>query len=108
METMTGDTIKALDQAIEAGDAPHFNEAYARLTVGCNGCHAALNHAYVVIKEPDQSAFLNQDFRRDRAPTIDSEFFPALLKRAGSFACLPGSPIGEVLARKCGIQGYFL
>jgi hypothetical protein len=62
METMTGDTIKALDQAIEAGDAPHFNEAYARLTVGCNGCHAALNHAYIVIKEPDQSAFLNPGF----------------------------------------------
>jgi hypothetical protein len=69
MEAMTGDAIKALDQAIQAGDAPRFTEAYARLTDGCNGCHTALNHAFVVIKEPDQSAFLNQDFRlRNKAP----------------------------------------
>jgi hypothetical protein len=63
MESMTGDAIKALDEAIQAGDARQFSQAYSRLTDGCNGCHAALNHAYVVIKVPDQSAFLNQDFR---------------------------------------------
>jgi hypothetical protein len=63
MESMTGDAIKALDEAIQAGDASQFSQAYARLTDGCNSCHAALNHAFVVIKVPDQSAFLNQDFR---------------------------------------------
>lgn len=63
MESMTGDAIKALDEAIEAKDAGQFTQAYARLTAGCNGCHAALNHAFVVIKVPDQSAFLNQEFR---------------------------------------------
>ena len=30
---------------------------------GCNSCHEALNHAYVVIKAPDQAFFANQDFR---------------------------------------------
>lgn len=63
VEGMTGDAIKALDQAIGASDARGFTDAYARLTAGCNGCHAALGHAYVVIQVPDQSAFLNQDFR---------------------------------------------
>jgi hypothetical protein len=69
MESMTGDAIKALDEAIQAGDARQFTQAYSRLTDGCNGCHTALNHAYVVIKVPDQSAFLNQDFRIPAKPT---------------------------------------
>jgi hypothetical protein len=68
MEAMTGNAIKALDHAIEAGDARDFDEAYALLTDGCNGCRTALNHALVVIKESDQSAFLNQDFRRNKTP----------------------------------------
>jgi hypothetical protein len=63
VESMTGDAIKALDQAIGVGDAHGFTEAYSRLTVGCNGCHATLGQAYVVIQVPDQSAFPNQDFR---------------------------------------------
>jgi hypothetical protein len=63
VEAMTGDAIKALDQAIAVGDSLGFTEAYSRLTAGCNSCHAALDHAYVVINAPDQSAFLNQDFR---------------------------------------------
>lgn len=63
MESMTGEPIKALDQAIQAGDLRQFTEAYGRLTDGCNACHTALNHAFVVIKVPDQSAFANQDFR---------------------------------------------
>jgi hypothetical protein len=63
VESMTGDAIKALDQAIGVGDARGFTEAYSRLTAGCNGCHAALGQAYVVIQVPVQSAFPNQDFR---------------------------------------------
>ena len=63
MESMTGDAIKALDEAIQAADAGRFTQGFSRLTDGCNACHGALGHAYVVIKVPDQSAFLNQDFR---------------------------------------------
>ncbi len=63
MESMTGEAVRALDEAIQAGDARQFAQAYSRLTNGCNSCHTALNHAYVVIKVPDQSAFQNQDFR---------------------------------------------
>jgi hypothetical protein len=63
MEATTGEPIKAIEQAVQARDLHQFNEAYARLTEGCNSCHAALNHDYIVIKAPDQSFFANQDFR---------------------------------------------
>jgi hypothetical protein len=63
MESMTGEPIKAIDQAIQAKDSREFADAYSRLTDGCNACHTALNHPFVVIKVPDQSAFANQEFR---------------------------------------------
>ena len=55
---------RILELAIEARDLGKFNAAYARLTEGCNSCHAALNHEFIVIKEPDRSLFGNQDFRQ--------------------------------------------
>jgi hypothetical protein len=61
MEAMTGGPLEALDQAIKANDAQKFTEAYARLTAGCNACHAALGQP-VVIKIPDASVFPDQDF----------------------------------------------
>jgi hypothetical protein len=64
MEATTGEPIKAIELAIEARDIGKFNAAYARLIEGCNSCHAALNHAFIVIKEPDRSLFGNQDFRQ--------------------------------------------
>jgi hypothetical protein len=63
MEATTGEPIKAVEAAIEARDLGKFNAAYARLTEGCNSCHAALTHEFIVIKEPDRSLFGNQDFR---------------------------------------------
>jgi hypothetical protein len=63
IEGSTGDSIRGLEQAIKAHNMRQFSDAYDKLTQGCNGCHAATNHAFVVIKAPDQSSFLNQDFR---------------------------------------------
>jgi hypothetical protein len=62
MEATTGEPIKAVEQAIETRNLAQFNAAYARLTEGCNSCHAALNHEFIVIKEPDRSYFANQEF----------------------------------------------
>ena len=42
MESMTSDAIKALDEAIQAGEARQFAQAYARLTTGCNGGHTIM------------------------------------------------------------------
>jgi hypothetical protein len=63
VDTMTGEPIKALDQAIQAKDAHEFVQAFDRLTAGCNACHTALGHAFIVIQPPDRSYFANQVFR---------------------------------------------
>jgi hypothetical protein len=54
--------MDAVDAAIKAQDPQKFAAAYAQLTAGCNACHAAADHPYVVIKTPDMSEFPNQDF----------------------------------------------
>lgn len=54
--------MNAVDAAIKAQDAKKFTAAYAQLTAGCNACHTAVEHPFIVIKTPDVSAFPNQDF----------------------------------------------
>lgn len=52
-----------LDAAIKAKDGAKFDAAYANVTVQCNTCHAALEHAYVVIRAPQASPYADQDFK---------------------------------------------
>jgi len=66
MEAMTGEAIRSLEAAVQVGDSGQFAQAYDRLTAGCNTCHTALGHGYVVIQAPDQSNFANQVFRAVR------------------------------------------
>ena len=54
--------INAVETAIQSRDAKAFAASYAELTAGCNACHAAADHPFVVIKAPDASAFPDQDF----------------------------------------------
>lgn len=54
--------IRQTGDAIKAKDAAKFEAAYAQLTDGCNKCHVALDHPFVVIKRPEQPAFPNQEF----------------------------------------------
>src|SRR4051812_19957201 len=59
--------IALLDFAIKAGEPRQFGEGYAKLTAGCNACHATTDHPFVVIKAPENSAaFPNQDFAPKR------------------------------------------
>jgi hypothetical protein len=58
----TDEPARDLRAAIRAHDNQQFAAAYGRLTDGCNACHSSLDHPFVVIKTPDQSAFPNQDF----------------------------------------------
>jgi len=51
-----------LDYAIKLKFRRQFDEAYDSLTKGCNACHATTDHAFVVIKVPEASAFPDQDF----------------------------------------------
>ncbi len=54
--------LDAVGAAIKAQDPQKFALAYAQLTAGCNACHNAADHPYVVIEVPDVSEFPNQDF----------------------------------------------
>jgi hypothetical protein len=54
--------LNALQDAIRLQDPQKFAIAYGQLTQGCNACHAALFHPFVVIKAPDAAAFPNQKF----------------------------------------------
>lgn len=58
--------LGAVATAIKQRDPEKFAAAYDQLTQGCNGCHATLDHPFVVIKTPDASAFANQDFNAQR------------------------------------------
>jgi hypothetical protein len=58
--------ITLVDFAIKLSEPRQFDEGYARLTAGCNACHATTDHPFVVIKAPETSAFPNQDFEPKR------------------------------------------
>ncbi len=58
--------MNALDAAIKEQDVKKFADAYAQLTAGCNACHSAVEHPFVVIKVPDASAFPDQEFGAHR------------------------------------------
>jgi hypothetical protein len=61
-----GQPMAAVEDAIRQRDPRKFAAAYDQLTQGCNACHAAVEHPFVVIKPPDASAFPNQDFSTRR------------------------------------------
>ena len=63
IQSMTGDAMKDLGDAIDGKNAKLFAQAYGDLTDGCNSCHTALNQGFVVIKPPEASAFPNQEFK---------------------------------------------
>ena len=63
IESMTGEPMHELEGAIQAKDEKKFEAAYDGLTDGCNSCHAAVNHGFIVIKPPEASAFPNQEFK---------------------------------------------
>ena len=59
--------LAVLDFAIKAQEPRQFGEGYAKLTAGCNACHATTDHPFVVIKAPESgAAFPNQDFAPKR------------------------------------------
>ena len=62
VEAALNQAMTAVDTAIKQKDPAKFVAAYDQLTQGCNACHAAADHPFVVIKTPDASAFPNQDF----------------------------------------------
>ena len=54
-------SMDKLDAAIKAKDGKAFDAAYRSVTASCNNCHAGLDHAYIVIREPSVSPYADQN-----------------------------------------------
>jgi len=62
VDNAVGAPIAALEKAIESKNKDSFMRAFDQLTAGCNSCHRALDHAFIVIQRPEASPFGNQSF----------------------------------------------
>ncbi len=62
-ESVVREPMKAVEDAIKAGDSARFAAAYGTLTAACNTCHQSTERGFVVIQAPVGSPFPDQDFR---------------------------------------------
>ncbi len=58
----TSSPLQALDAAIDSKDSGKFESAFDSLTKGCNACHRAAGHGFIVITRPAAPPYANQDF----------------------------------------------
>jgi len=63
VETMIRDPLYDLGQAIKEKNEGKYAVAYGKLTDACNACHQAARRPFVVIQEPKDNMFPDQDFR---------------------------------------------
>jgi hypothetical protein len=52
MPAMTDPALTQLQEAIDAHDKAKFEAGYDALSAGCNACHAAADHGFLVIQRP--------------------------------------------------------
>jgi len=62
VETIIRQPLYDLTQAVKDKNESKYATAYAQLTDACNACHQAAKRGFVVIQEPKESMFPNQDF----------------------------------------------
>jgi hypothetical protein len=63
VETIARDPLFELDNAIKNRNGAEFAKAYDHLTDACNACHQAALQTPVVIQDPKEAMFPDQDFR---------------------------------------------
>jgi len=63
VETIAREPLFQLDFAIKNKDEGKFAEYFGHLTEACNTCHQAALQTPVVIQDPKESTFPDQDFR---------------------------------------------
>jgi hypothetical protein len=63
VETIVRDPLFDLDIAIKDKNEAKFAEGYGHLTDACNACHEAALKTPVVIQDPKEAMFPDQDFR---------------------------------------------
>jgi hypothetical protein len=62
VEEHVGAPLAALQKTIDAKDSAAFTTAFDNLSAGCNACHHALDHAFIVIGRPTLLPYSNQNF----------------------------------------------
>jgi hypothetical protein len=73
-ETLGGDLVKqhvdaplaALQKAVDGKNSTAFATAFDSLSAGCNACHHALDHAFIVIGRPTVLPYSDQVFAPQR------------------------------------------
>ena len=63
VETIVRDPLFDMDIAIKEKNEARFTEAYNHLTESCNACHQAALQTPILIQDPKESMFPDQDFR---------------------------------------------
>jgi hypothetical protein len=63
VETIVRDPLFEMDNAIKDKNEAKFAESYNHLTEACNACHQAALQTPIVIQDPKESMFPDQDFR---------------------------------------------
>ena len=58
----------AVDQSIAKQDRASFEAAFDRFTAGCNQCHQAAKHEFIVIRRPALDPVGNQEWQPSRKP----------------------------------------
>ena len=61
--SMINPALDSISNAIQAKNPQLFKSGFILLTATCNNCHQATQHAFNVIKIPDNPPFSNQDFK---------------------------------------------
>ena len=93
--------LTVLDFAIKAGEPRHFADAYAKLTAGCNACHATTDHPFIVIK----SAARRLDV--PEPGILDQEIAGPLPQRARAFAAVARQSDNQSRTRSvCRFRGH--
>jgi hypothetical protein len=62
VEKMVGAPMKALQKAVDEKNSAAFATAFDSLSAGCNSCHHALDHAFIVIQRPTLLPYSDQSF----------------------------------------------
>lgn len=61
-----GTPLDALQKSVDGKDSAAFAAAFDKLSAGCNACHHALDHAFIVIARPTVLPFSDQVFAPQR------------------------------------------
>jgi hypothetical protein len=57
-----GVPLAALQKAVDAKDSAAFTTAFDNLSAGCNACHYALDHGFIIIQRPTSLLYSDQSF----------------------------------------------